>query len=367
MSGRIFLTTDAVGGVWRYSAQLAAHLADDGYAVKLGVIGPAPTPSQRNELAAFETVEIAPVDAPLDWLAGSGQAIAAGGEAIAEAARDWKADIIQLNQPAFADADYSAPTIVKAHSCVTTWWRATKGEAPPAEWDWHAGAVREGFRRASLCCAPSAAFAAALQEAYALNRRPVVVRNGVRDRSYFGAKDQFVFAAGRVWDESKNFAVLDAAAQALDWPVRLAGSTQAPDGQPRAALRNVCCLGTLDAQTMAVELGATPIFVSPSLYEPFGLAVLEAAQAGAALVLAEIPTFRELWNDAALFFDPRDPAALADAVNSLIRDPQLRRRNAAAAEARAGDYTSERSANGMASLYRAMGVEDSRRAEARVS
>lgn len=367
MSGRIFLTTDAVGGVWRYSAQLAAHLADDGYAVKLGVVGPAPSPSQRNELAAFDTVEIASVGAPLDWLAGSRQAIAEGGAAIAGAARGWKADIIQLNQPAFAGADYSAPTIVKAHSCVTTWWRATKGAAPPAAWDWHVSAVRQGFRRASLCCAPSAAFAAALQEAYALNRRPVVVRNGVRDRSYFGPKDQFVFAAGRVWDESKNFGVLDAAAPEIDWPVRLAGSTQAPDGQPRTALGNVCCLGTLDARTMAVELGAAPVFVSPSLYEPFGLAVLEAAQAGAALVLADIPTFRELWSDAAVFFEPRDCAALRDAVNSLIRDPGLRRSKAAAAQTRARDFTSERSANGMASLYRALGVETPKRAEVRVS
>ncbi len=49
-----------------------------------------------------------------------------------------------------------------------------------------------------------------------------------------------------------------------------------------------------------------PIFVSTSLYEPFGLAVLEAAQAGCPLVLSDIATFRELWDGAAIFFPPGD-------------------------------------------------------------
>ena len=51
-------------------------------------------------------------------------------------------------------------------------------------------------------------------------------------------------------------------------------------------------------------MARTAVFVSPALYEPFGLAVLEAAQAGCALVLSDIPTFRELWDGVALFVAP---------------------------------------------------------------
>jgi glycosyltransferase involved in cell wall biosynthesis len=47
--------------------------------------------------------------------------------------------------------------------------------------------------------------------------------------------------------------------------------------------------------------------VAPSLYEPFGLAVAEAARAARPLVLSDIPTFRELWGDAALTSRPAMP------------------------------------------------------------
>ena len=61
------------------------------------------------------------------------------------------------------------------------------------------------------------------------------------------------------------------------------------------------------------------IFVSSSVYEPFGLAVLEAAGSGAALVLSDIPTFRELWDEAALFAPPGDAAGIRPTDESPVR------------------------------------------------
>ncbi len=52
---------------------------------------------------------------------------------------------------------------------------------------------------------------------------------------------------------------------------------------------------------MATAYAAATVFASMARYEPFGLAVLEAAQAGMRLVLSDIPTFRELWDGAAIF------------------------------------------------------------------
>ena len=51
---------------------------------------------------------------------------------------------------------------------------------------------------------------------------------------------------------------------------------------------------------MAAHGCEAAIFARPARYEPFGLAILEAAQAGCALVLGDIPSLRELWADAAL-------------------------------------------------------------------
>jgi glycosyltransferase involved in cell wall biosynthesis len=79
--------------------------------------------------------------------------------------------------------------------------------------------------------------------------------------------------------------------------------------------------------------------VQPSLYEPFGLAPLEAARAGAALVLSDIPSLREVWADAATYVAPRDSRGLAAAVNALTRQPALLAERAAAALQRARALT----------------------------
>ena len=104
------------------------------------------------------------------------------------------------------------------------------------------------------------------------------------------------------------------------------------------------------------------VFVSPALYEPFGLAVLEAAQAGCALVLADIPTFRELWDGAALFVPPSDDRAIAATLSTITADTALRTRMAAAAERRAADYTIGKSADALAALMRWLLTEPQRRA-----
>ena len=92
---------------------------------------------------------------------------------------------------------------------------------------------------------------------------------------------------------------------------------------------------------MREKVAGRPIFVSSALYEPFGLAVLEAAQAGCALVLSDIPTFRELWDGAALFVSPHDDRALAAAIVRLLGDRSYRAERAEKAVERAARYTVE--------------------------
>jgi glycosyltransferase involved in cell wall biosynthesis len=95
------------------------------------------------------------------------------------------------------------------------------------------------------------------------------------------------------------------------------------------------------------------IFVSPSRYEPFGLAALEAAEAGAAPVLADIPTYRELWSGAARFVPADDPEAFARAVNELAADDRERTNLGAAARRRASGFSPQRQLAGLLSLYEA--------------
>jgi glycogen(starch) synthase len=94
------------------------------------------------------------------------------------------------------------------------------------------------------------------------------------------------------------------------------------------------------------------IFASPVLYEPFGLAPLEAAHAGCALVLGDIPTMRELWQGAAHFVPPRDTAALHAALSALLDDEATRADFAQRARRRAALFSPQRMADGYRAVYR---------------
>jgi glycosyltransferase involved in cell wall biosynthesis len=83
-------------------------------------------------------------------------------------------------------------------------------------------------------------------------------------------------------------------------------------------------LGALPPAAISLWYAQAAIFVAPARYEPFGLAALEAALAGCALVLGDIPTLRELWTGAALFVPPDDREQLTHVLGLLIADDELR-------------------------------------------
>ncbi len=99
------------------------------------------------------------------------------------------------------------------------------------------------------------------------------------------------------------------------------------------------------------HLAGRPIFVAPARFEPFGLGVLEAAQAGCALVLNDIATFRELWDGAALFVDADDPLALEAAIRLLMADKPQRIARGHSARTRSARYTVEAMARGTMQAY----------------
>jgi glycosyltransferase involved in cell wall biosynthesis len=190
---------------------------------------------------------------------------------------------------------------------------------------------------------------------YGLSRGPAVVHNGRRRflPELRASGEDFVFTAGRLWDDGKNMRVLDRAAPRIRLPIHAAGPLCGPTGEA-AAFEHLHCLGRMTERAVFERLARRPIFVSPSLYEPFGLAVLEAAAAGCALALSDIPTFRELWDGAAVFAPPHDAAALAAAVNALVDDPARRSEAGARARRRAQRYAPERMTRAMMDLYQGL-------------
>jgi glycosyltransferase involved in cell wall biosynthesis len=145
-----------------------------------------------------------------------------------------------------------------------------------------------------------------------------------------GGREPLVITAGRVWDEAKNVAALAAAAPAIHGRVAVIGQGPAP---------GLHSLGPLPQKQVITWLRRGAVFAEPARYEPFGLAALEAARSGCALVLGDIPSLREVWGDAAAYVPPDDPDALADAVNRLLDDPVACEAAATRALARSERYS----------------------------
>ena len=352
---KILMTADAVGGVWQYGTDLARGLARLGIETVLAVLGPAPSERQRALAKRVPGLRLVETGLALDWLAEDGRALANAAEEIAKLARDCGADLVQLNMPALAGlAQFPVPVVAVQHSCVATWWEAVNGTDLPQDFAWRTDLVRKGLEAADMVVAPTHAFGEMVRRCYDLPEPPRTVHNG---RTPFviapGAPHDFAFTAGRLWDRGKNLDTLDAAAGELGVPLRAAGPLKGPNGT-EVVFDNIHCLGSLEEEELGRWLAARPVFVSAALYEPFGLAVLEAAAAGCPLILSDIPTFRELWDGAALFLPPRDERAFTDAISTLVGDDFERSVLGHAAKERAAQYTPEAMAAQMANIYRSL-------------
>jgi glycosyltransferase involved in cell wall biosynthesis len=229
-----------------------------------------------------------------------------------------------------------------------------QGTELPDDFAWRTELNRAGLHAADAVVTPTAAFGEAVRRRYGLAEAPRTVHNGRTPRDVpTSAPHDFVFTAGRLWDEGKNLGTLDAAARTIAVPVRAAGPLKGPNGA-EVIFDNIHCLGALEEVELARWLSARPVFVSAALYEPFGLAVLEAASAGCPLILSDIPTFRELWSDVAIFVQPRDEEGFTRAIAGLVGDDFERAVLGRAARERAARFTPDAMAAQMASLYRAL-------------
>jgi glycosyltransferase involved in cell wall biosynthesis len=245
--------------------------------------------------------------------------------------------------------------LLTAHSCVWSWWRACRGERPAeSRWSIYRNHVASGLAAATAWIAPTQALRDEIQSIYAPPSPGSVIWNGTEAITPSG-KRPVVLAAGRLWDEAKNLAMLARAADHLDWPIRIAGPQRSEDGNtPEFDTTRLHLLGALSRGELIAEMRRAAIFVAPARYEPFGLAVLEAAEAGCALLLSEIASFRELWTGAAVFADPDDPAAVGAALQRLRRDDVLRHALQRAARDRARRYSLARTLQAYRDAYDAI-------------
>lgn len=343
---RVLMTADPVGGVWTYMLELARGLLSSGVdQIVVASLGGPVSPSQR---AAFDRLGPGAIlhedHRKLEWMDNPWEDVAATGEWLLELERKHRPDLVHLNGYAHAALPFRAPVVVAAHSCVRSWWRAVHNCCPPASWDRYHTAVASGLRAADLVVAPTSAILAELTAHYGALPASRVIAHGRSPLPSPGLpREPAILGVGRLSDEAANLRPLADLAPSLPWPVRLAGSARAPDGA-EISLPGVELLGELSETTLGAHLDRASIFVAPARHEPFGFSILEAAHAGCALVLGDIPCLRETWDGAAIFVPPGDSAALAAALGDYIARPTLRRRLSAEARRRAARLTPGRMA-----------------------
>jgi glycosyltransferase involved in cell wall biosynthesis len=83
-------------------------------------------------------------------------------------------------------------------------------------------------------------------------------------------------------------------------------------------------LGYLSDELVALFYSQADLFVYPSFYEGFGLPVLEAMTLGCPVVTSNISSLPEVAGDAAMLFNPNDFNCIANSINQVINDSQLR-------------------------------------------
>jgi glycogen(starch) synthase len=348
---RVLMTADAVGGVWTYALELSRALGLHGVEVELAVLG-SPTAGQAADARAVPNVRLVSAPYRLEWMDDPWEDVERSGEWLLELAHARGADLVHLNGYAHGALAWEAPVVVVGHSCVLTWWEAVRREPAPARWDRYRDAVRAGIAGADLVVAPSRAMLEGLERHYGPVPRARVVHNGrsAERLQPAGTKEPFVLAAGRLWDEAKNLAALDRVAASIPWPVYVAGDAIHPDGG-LAGVRHVEPLGLVPAAGLADWFARASVYALPARYEPFGLSVLEAALAGCALVLGDLGSLREIWEDAPLYVDPFSDEGLLDALRAVVSDPALRARLASRARERARSLSPEAMAGGYLAAY----------------
>lgn len=348
------MTADAVGGVWTYALELGAQLSARGIDIVLATMGPRPSERQVEDAAAIARLRLVSSDYRLEWMADPWSDVTRAGPWLLELAKRERVDVVHLNGYVHAALQWRVPVISVAHSCVCSWWQAVHGHAPPAEWNTYRRQVAAGLARADAIVAPTRAFADELRRWHGqgLDIRTIYNARALQPQdTQLHSRLPIVLACGRVWDDAKNLAALDAAAATLPWHTYVAGNTTAPNGTQKR-LHAARCLGSLKARDLAHWMQRAAIFAHPALYEPFGLATLEAAGSGCSLLLADVPTLRELWDGAAVFVAPRDHQELANALRLLIESEELRQTTALAAAARARRYCPDAMGAAYLDLYR---------------
>jgi glycosyltransferase involved in cell wall biosynthesis len=266
----------------------------------------------------------------------------------------------QISLPLFARSDllvnfnYSGP-LAKRRQIITLHDATVRAmpECFSKRYRWVQDAlITRLHERVAALMTVSAFSARELRARYGVTRRMVVGREGwshalaAGDTAAVVAKHglepgKYLLLVGSLKPNKNLGVVARALARApVPWTVAVAGAADArifrETRQPGAQLK---FLGYVPDEDLGALYAHADWLLFPSLYEGFGLPALEAMANGCPVIAADAGSLPEVCAEAALYFDPRDAAALAALLAGPARDLALRERLRRAAVQRLSHYT----------------------------
>jgi glycogen(starch) synthase len=353
----VLMTTDTVGGVWHYCLDLIRVLTRFDIHVDLATMGRPLDQNQIFEISQIPKLRVHESSYKLEWMENCWDDVLDAGDWLQDLAHNLQPDLIHFNHFCSAHLNFSQPKIVVVHSDVISWWRHVHHVEAPENWNEYRQRVRLGLRSADLVIAPSKAMLESAENDFGSFKKSKVIPNGrsmpisSNDLGSGVLKEPFILTAGRIWDEAKNIQSLDEIAPQLSWPIVAAGRVD-DVGIKKSGIKNLNLVGQLSAEKMSSFFAKASIYALPAKYEPFGLSILEAAQNECALVLGDIPSLRENWNEAAIFVNPFDSKEISQALELLIRDADLRNDFAKRAREKSEKFNIESTAMAYLNEYR---------------
>ncbi|MFQ5615257.1 MAG: glycosyltransferase family 4 protein, partial [Anaerolineales bacterium] len=189
--------------------------------------------------------------------------------------------------------------------------------------------------------------------------RPQPTEETARVRQKYTLPESFVLYVGINKPHKNLVRLLDAWKQIeTESTLVIAGAWDAryPEAKDHAGLLrldSVRFLGPIDDGDLPALYAAATVFVFPSMYEGFGLPVIEAMACGTAVACANTSSLPEAAGDAGLLFDPTHPGAIASALERLLADESLRMGMQNRGIAQAKKFTWARTAKAALNVYRA--------------
>lgn len=367
----VLVTSDTMSGAWTYTRELVTGLVTRGARVTLVSFGEIPLPEQTAWMNNLHGLDYRPTAFRLEWMHEAEEDLEDSTNFLIELVNEIQPDVLHLNQFCYGDLPVDVPRVVMAHGDLITWTQSVQGYTPRlTRWlRWYRENVIRGIEGADAVVAPSAWMLNALRSSYAPARREAVIYPG-RNPIFFNpyvSKEDSVLAVGRLVDAGKQVSLLTqhlhpvsvcivGAEHTVPVPrIPIRADVKVATEQTSVAIRGP----QTEAQLRALYSRAS-IYAATARYEPLGMPALEAALSRCAIVANDIPSFREFWGDAALYFRTNDAASLAESIRRLNADRAMCRAYAELAYSRARErFTTKRMIDNYLELYRSLVSVDS--------